>query len=204
MIFSASFIPFQVLLIGCTDEPEYDLSQIPVAEEAPVPTEDNKTPPKGPDNRSVEEAPLGDEVEDIANNQCAPPYEQTTALTPENSVTASISLDSKALGEDLMIDFIQSEHGELKYGVTCRGTEFSFQIPKMMGSVRVAVFIDKDRNGPSKEDIQGVTDSFTVTDQPITIPPVEWSTDPLSYYNFDSKENPPTNPINDGLSGEVE
>ena len=103
-----------------------------------------------------------------------------------------------------MIDFIQSEHGELQYGVMCRGTEFSFQVPKMLGNVRVAVFVDKDHNGPSKGDVQGVTESFMITDQPVTIPTVEWSTGPLSYYNFDSQENPPANPIQDGLSGDIE
>ena len=45
---SALIIPFQLLLTGCDDEPEYDLSKIPVAEQAPE-HEENPTPPKGRD-----------------------------------------------------------------------------------------------------------------------------------------------------------
>ena len=88
MNLSALIIPFQLLLTGCDDEPEYDLSKIPVAEKAP---EQKKIqPPQGQDNLQDEDAPLGEGVEDIANNKCAPPYEQTTKLTAENSVTATI------------------------------------------------------------------------------------------------------------------
>ena len=107
-------------------------------------------------------------------------------------MTATISLDSNALGEELMIDFIQSEHGELQYGVMCRGTEFSFQVPKMLGNVQPLSLSTKTTMDPQQGDVQGVTESFMITDQPVTIPTVEWSTGPLSYYNFDSQENPQT------------
>ena len=199
MIFAASFLPLSMLLPGCDNEPEYDLSQIPVAEQAPKPPQEELNPPSNPEDGP----PIGD-VEDIANNDCVPPYGQGTALNDENSVTISMSLDSKVLGEELMVDIIQSEHGELQYGVMCKGTAFSFQVPKMLGSVRAAVFIDKDHNGPSKGDPQGVTKPFTITDQAVTAPPIVWNTGPLSYYNFDSKENPPIDPIPDGLEEEDE
>ena len=198
MIFSASLLPFSLMLTGCNNEPAYDLSQIPVAEKAPRPM-DNSAPPNNDDG-----VPPGDMVDDIANNDCLPPYQQEKVLNESNSVTVSLSLDSRVLGEELMIDIIQSQHGELHYGVMCRGTSLSFQAPKMLGSVRVAVFIDKDHNGPSKSDTQGVTKPFTITDEPVTVPDVEWNTGPLSYYNFDSKENPPIDPIPDGLDEEYE
>lgn len=210
MILYSSLPALYLLFSGCNNEPEYNLSQIPVAEDAPQAPQDNpmSPAPAGEDDRKPvdEDMPPGDEIppgsqppipatdgfQEIANNDCIPPYGQKVDLTAENSVIVSVSLDSSVLGQDLIVDLIQSEHGELKYGVMCKGTGFSFRAPKMLGTVRAAVFIDKDHNGPTKNDTQGVTDPFIITDQPVTVSSVEWSTGPLSYYNFNS--NAPTPP----------
>lgn len=222
MILFLSLPVLYLIFSGCNSEPEYNLSQIPVAEEAPqapAPQDNPMSPaPEGEDDRKPvgEGMPPGDEIppgseapipptdgfQDIANNDCIPPYEQKVDLTEENSVTVSLSLDSSVLGQDLIVDLIQSEHGELKYGVTCKGTAFSFQAPKMLGSVRLAVFVDADQNGPTKNDTQGVTDSFIITDQPVTVSSVEWSTGPLSYYNFSSNAPTPPEPDSDTPNGE--
>ena len=89
-----------------------------------------------------------------------------------------------------VIDLIQSEHGELQYGVVCKEPTSHFKHPKCLGTVRAAIFIDADHNGPSAKDVQGVTDVFTITDEFIPIPSVEWSDRPLSYYNFDEQDDP--------------
>ena len=220
MILFSSLPVLYLIFSGCNNEPEYDLSHIPVAEKALEPPRDN--PSTSDLNGEQNSAPVGDAIppgdeiapgaqtpapptdgfQDIANNDCIPPYEQKVELTAENSVTVSLSLDSSVLGQDLMVDLIQSEHGELKYGVTCKGTAFSFQAPKMLGSVRLAVFVDKDQNGPTKNDIQGVTSPFTITDQPITVSSFDWSTGPLSYYDFSSNAPAPPEPSPDTPIGE--
>lgn len=220
MILCSSLPVLYLLFSGCNNEPEYNLSQIPVAEDAPQAPRDNPMPPapEGTDDRKPvgDAIPPGDEIapgaqtpapptdgfQGIANNDCIPPYEQKVELSEENSVTVSLSLDSRVLGQDLMVDLIQSEHGELKYGVTCKGTAFSFQAPKMLGSVRLAVFIDADQNGPTKNDTQGVTDPFLITDQPVTVSSVEWGTGPLSYYDFSSNAPTPLEIGSDTPDGE--
>ena len=70
MIFAASLLPFS-LLTGCDNDPEYDLSQIPVAEKAPKSQQENPVPPKDDDG-----LPPIETVEDIEDNYCVPPYKQ--------------------------------------------------------------------------------------------------------------------------------
>lgn len=193
-------IALQLLSTGCNNEPEYDLSKIPIDDAPAQPAQD--TPPPPPEDQPTADAP--EEAFEIANNDCVPPLDQEPVLTEANSITVSVSLGPKVLGYDLMIDLIQSEHGELQYGVVCKGTNFSFKAPKMLGTVRAAVFIDADHNGPSAEDVQGVTETFTITDKSVTIPTVAWSDGPLSYYSFDGKEDNPDNPPSETPTGDAE
>mgnify|MGYP007047380258 CR=1 FL=1 len=189
------------LLFGCTDEPEYDLSQIPIKENEG----DKKRAGGQPTDRAVapdeEGQPTGD-IMDLATDTCAPPENHGPPLTSENSLTMTVALDSKALGHQVMIDVIESEHGELKYGVVCKGQNPSFSIPKMLGTVRVAVFVDADKNGPSKADAQGMSNIITITDNDIEIPTVEWMSTPISFYHFENKDRDPADPIQDIPAGD--
>ena len=197
-----TYLPFatQLLSTGCNNEPEYDLSRIPIEQTT---AQQVQEPPPAPEDQPLGDTPEEDAFE-IGNNDCVPPLGQESVLNETNSVTVSVSLGPKVLGHELMIDLIQSEHGELQYGVVCKGTNFSFQAPKMLGTVRAAIFIDADHNGPSAEDIQGVTDIFTVTDKAVAIPTVTWSDGPISYYSFDGEEDDPDNIPSDNQLGETE
>jgi len=184
---------FSLFTLGCNNEPEYDLSQIPVAE------------PEAPQDRAVAPDEGGGSVKgvlEIPDNDCAPPENQGKPITESNSVTVTVSLDSKVIGHQIMVDIIESQHGELLFGVVCQGTEFSFKAPKMLGEVRVAIFVDADENGPSKTDVQGITDLFTITNEAISLPKVEWVDTPLAYYHFDDKDRQPADPIPDMPAGE--
>ena len=186
---------FGLMTIGCNSEPEYDLSQIPVAE------------PEAPTDRAIAPDENGGNIKgvlEIPDNDCAPPENQGKPITDDNSVPIKVTLDPKVIGHQIMVDIIEAQHGELQFGVVCQGTEFSFKAPKMLGEVRVAVFIDADENGPSKTDVQGITDLFTITDEPIALSKVEWVDTPLSYYHFDDKDRQPADPIPDMPAGSEE
>ena len=190
MILSTSIFAIHVLFTGCNNEPEYDLSQIPIENTTPSQKQEKNSPSPPEEQPPPPDDAPEDGAFEIDDNDCVPPLGQETTLNEANSVTISVNLGPKVLGHELMIDLIQSEHGELQYGVVCKGTSFSFQAPKMLGTVRAAIFIDADHNGPSAKDVQGVTDVFTITDKAISIPSVEWSDRPLSYYNFDEQDDP--------------
>ncbi len=175
-------------LVACSSEPEYDLSQVPVQE--PLSAEKSKERPNT--NRPSEPEPQGEpaeELEAIANNDCAPPPDQDAPLSKENSIALTVSLDVKAAGYEVMIDLIESSFGELKYGLVCSGTNPTLRVPKMLGTVRVAAFVDADTNGPSKNDVQGMSDPITITDQDLSIPTIQWSTTPIEFYNFDGPDD---------------
>ncbi len=179
-----------LFLTGCADEPPtYDLSKIPQQEEASA-VEESAHP--SPENKAPPPPPLEDKT--LADNDCAPPPNQNVELTPENSVQLTVSLDNQALGQQVLVDVIESEYGEVKYGLVCSGKNPTLTIPQMLGSVRVVVFIDGDKNGPSKNDTQGMTDIFTITKDDINIPEIVWSESPLPFYNFDNPTAPNVTP----------
>ena len=176
-----------LFLIGCADEPPtYDLSKIPTQEAPPTVDKTDKTP------KADNPPPVEDQT--LADNDCAPPANQSVDLTSENSVQLTVSLDNQALGQQVLVDVIESEYGEVKYGLVCSGTNPTLTIPHMLGSVRVVVFIDGDKNGPSKNDTQGMTDVFTITKDDINIPEILWSDSPLPFYNFDNPTEPNVTP----------
>ena len=180
-------------LFGCTDEPEYNPSPIPIEEEQPS------------TDRAVDPDEKVQSVEgslDIENGTCKPSQNNSSPLAESNSLTMSISLDSKAIGHPVLIDIIESEHGELQYGVVCKGQHPSFNIPKMLGTVRLAVFVDENQNGPSKEDTQGMSDIITITDTDIQIPKIEWMSTPISFYHFDNTDRKHADLVPDIPAGE--
>ncbi len=183
---------FCYLLLACSSEPEYDLSAVPIQE--PIAAEKSKERPNT--NRPTEAASQAEpgegepveELEAIANNDCAPPPDQKEPLSKDNSVALTVSLDVKAAGYEVMIDLIESSFGELKYGLVCSGTNPTLRVPKMLGTVRVAAFVDADINGPSKNDLQGMSKPITITDQDVSIPTITWSDTPIEFYNFDAQD----------------
>jgi hypothetical protein len=86
--------------------------------------------------------------------------------------------------QQLLVDFISLETGKIEAGIICPSKEIKVDIPKNIGLIQVAIFIDNNQNGPSVDDLQGISEKIEIKDEEITIKNITLSDTPLSYYNF--------------------
>lgn len=97
------------------------------------------------------------------------------------------SFETEEFVQHLLVDFISPRTREVKAGIICPSKEIEVAIPKNLGIVQVAIFIDSNQNGPSVDDLQGISEQIEIKDEEITITNITLSTTPLSYYNFKEK-----------------
>ena len=193
-------LPVMLSLFSCITEPKYNID-IPPKTEIPSKTankpardamqEDVKLP-------SGEEEPISSDALQVSPN-CSPMSpEQMKQLTDEKGNTLSIDdmiplhvdFTSVATPDDqILLDILDAKVGEILFNAVCFGGSFSFMIPPMLGEARLAVFIDADKNGPSANDLQGISEPFMVIDTEITMPPIAFSTTPLPMYKFGADQN---------------
>ena len=84
----------------------------------------------------------------------------------------------------LLGDILSPESGEIHWQFTCIGSEIAIDVPSNLGKVQLAVFVDDDKNGPSSNDIQGISPVFFLEQTDIQLDPISASTDASSFYNF--------------------
>ena len=86
--------------------------------------------------------------------------------------------------QTLLVDIVSTESKEVQVGLICPTKEIEVEIPKSLGEVQLAIFIDNNGNGPSEDDEQALSELFTVTDKDISLPDISLSDSPISFYNF--------------------
>lgn len=196
--------PIMLSLFSCITEPTYNID-IPPQTVPPSKTTTNEPPmdtipaPKGDQGPvSGEEAPVSSGALQVSPN-CSPMSpEQMTKLVNDKGNTLSIDdmiplqvdFSSVATPDDqILLDVLDAKVGEILFSAVCSGGSFSFRIPPMLGEARLAVFIDVDKNGPSSNDLQGISEPFMIIDTEITMPPIAFSTTPLPMYKFGADQN---------------
>jgi len=97
------------------------------------------------------------------------------------------TLNASRPADIVIVDLINRD-GEIVFGFLCPSKTIDIAIPKNLGQIYAAVFIDANNNGPSKDDLQGLSKKITIAETEITLPEIELSTDPISMFNFDGKE----------------
>ena len=96
-----SSLPF--LTVSCQEDPPYNLSQIPVQEEA-TPTEAplEKPPPPGTNQKSVYHR-----------------METELEITLDDKVIPDLTLPPEAKSQQIILDFIDPSVGNVLYGIVC-------------------------------------------------------------------------------------
>ena len=101
------------LTISCQEEPPYNLSQIPVQEDA-IPTDAplEKPPPPGP------------------HQQCLPHDETEKEITLDDKIILDLTLPAEAKAQQIILDFIDPSVGNVLYGIVCEGHQLKVPVYK--------------------------------------------------------------------------
>ena len=170
-----------IITVACQEEPPYDLSQIPVKEEVPQNVE-----------AVTADAPLVKSSSPGPNQQCLPQNESIKEINLEDKIVVSLSLPEEAKRQQIILDFIDPSVGNVLYGIVCEGNQLKVPVSKNLGTVKLAVFIDVNKDGPSADDTQGLSDIVKIQEENITLEQITLGNTPLNFYNYGKAE--PTSP----------
>ena len=166
-------------LLACTDDKQEVVLPLRMAPDitkatdvAPIDEPDSVTPT----STSAPEPPTIDGCQ-------ATHVWQQKAPQPTSGVTVTAKVETAQIINELLVDFLLSD-GEVTYGIKCPSNTISVDIPANLGTVRLAVFVDNDRNGPSKSDLQGVSQPISITTNAVSVPPISLSETPVPLFNF--------------------
>jgi hypothetical protein len=85
--------------------------------------------------------------------------------------------------DNLLVDFINPE-GEIIYGTICPNGNISIEVPKDLGEIYIAIFVDENQNGPSKDDLQGFSDTFLIQNEDVHLSPISSSEKLIPKFNY--------------------
>ena len=71
---------------------------------------------------------------------------------------------------------------------TCESNQISLSIPKNLGRIMVVVFSDDNANGPSPDDIQGISTAVNVQENDIDLGLIKVYPRPIEFFQFE--DNP--------------
>ena len=111
---------------------------------------------------------------------------QKNAPKANTGVTVTSTLDTSRVVDGILVDFLLTD-GEIAYGIMCPSRTISVEVPTNLGTVSLAVFVDANQNGPSKDDLQGVSKPISITTENIDVPSISLSTTPVPLFNFASE-----------------
>ena len=103
-------------------------------------------------------------------------------------ITFSASLDTSESVQMLLVDIISPTANEIQVGIMCPSKDIELEIPKNLGQVQLAIFIDNNNNGPSADDIQTLSKQFDISDKNISLGKIPISDTPITFYNFKKKD----------------
>ena len=159
------------VFLACFSEPQYTL---PESEESKQPSllGDDPPPEPGNDGMSPDERPPppNDEFSDseglckpVASSQRRYPAVATTGL--EVSTELSIKEGSGALLVEVVR--LDEEKGSVvMYNVSCNlAVSLKYRVPKNIGSVYAVYFADKEGDGPTEDDIVGLSQVMDTTSE---------------------------------------
>lgn len=182
-------LPF--LHLGCNNDEPYDLSQVPMKEV------------ESDDNQQVQATVNDDNKPELMmENSCVPPGQNGLPTASGDTVQVSLNVPPSAAGQQVLVDFILPEYGEVKYGVVCKGTDLRFPVPQMLGKVSVAIFIDTAEDGPSATDPQGLKTDVDITTENVELGTIELNATLGALYHFGQEDREQTDPVNDIPAGD--
>lgn len=160
--------------------PKEDLEQ---AGDEPPPLDSSL---KTRDTKPPTEAPLDPSPNAISFEDGCIISHQWEALRAEDveKISLTTKLDIETPVQTLLIDIISPATREVQVGLICPSKEINVNIPKNLGNVQLAIFVDNNNNGPSADDIQALSVMFTVGEDPISLQKIPLSGSTISFYNF--------------------
>lgn len=180
-----------ILHFGCKNEEPYDLSQIPIKE-----SNDDK-------NLQVQVTKANDEmpIQDVGSS-CIPPGQTTLSGESSNTILVSLNTPPDTVGKPVLVDFILPTYGEVQYSIVCKGSELHFPVPRMLGKVSVAVFVDETEDGPSATDPQGLIEGVEIATDNIDLGTIELNASLGTLYQFEKENDKRTSPMPEIPPGE--
>ena len=94
------------------------------------------------------------------------------------------SLDTTKPVQTLLVDFVSPKTHEVQVGIICPSKEIDINIPKNLGQVQLAIFVDNNENGPSADDLQALSELFFVREESVSMDKIPLSETQISFYNF--------------------
>ena len=168
-----------VALIACTDDKQEVVLPSTVPADAMTVTDAD---PAGNSN-PVAAAPVDDPTVPFGDGCQATHVWQQQAPRSDSGVTVNSTVETDRIVDEILVDFLRTD-GEVAYGIKCSSKTISADVPSNLGTVRLAVFIDSDRNGPSRSDLQGFSQLISITTSAVTVAPISLSTTPVPLFNF--------------------
>ena len=168
-----------IALFACTDGKQEVVLPLKIS---PKPTQTTEAAPPE-QSAPIDLAPDNPSPLPFSDGCQATSVWQEMAPQPEVGVTVTSSAETSRIIAELLVDFLLSD-GEVVYSVKCPSNAISVDVPSNLGTVRLAVFVDSDRNGPSKSDLQGVSQPISITTTAVTVPPISLSKTPVPLFNF--------------------
>ena len=164
-----------MILAACVSEPQYTLPE-PEAQTQPSLLGDEKPPEPGNDGMGEEEKPPppNDEFSD-SEGSCSPVSSslQRYPAVNQTGIEVSSELSIKEGSGALLVELVRLEPDKgsvVVFNVSCNiAVSLKYRIPKNIGSVYAVYFADKAGDGPTEDDVVGMSALIDTTNhEPIS------------------------------------